>query len=93
MLTNFFFSISPDKFGDYPIWLTLYIAQVILPMVALAAVAIKILVKSGKDMRREMWGVRCGIFGFCLLSFPHNTRKIYKLRQLTVKSRAVARLG
>jgi hypothetical protein len=26
-------------------------------MVALAAVAIKILVKSGKDMRREMWGV------------------------------------
>ena len=52
-----FFSISPDKFGDYPIWLTLYIAQVILPMVALAAVAIKILVKSGKDMRREMWGV------------------------------------
>ena len=31
--------------------------QVILPMVALAAVAIKILVKSGKDMRREMWGV------------------------------------
>ena len=57
MLTNSFFSISPDKFGDYPIWLTLYIAQVILPMVALAAVAIKILVKSGKDMRREMWGV------------------------------------
>ena len=57
MLTNFFFSISPDKFGDYPIWLFLYIAQVVLPMVALAAVAIKILVKSGKDMRREMWGV------------------------------------
>ena len=26
-------------------------------MVALAAEAIKILVKSGKDMRREMWGV------------------------------------
>ena len=23
----------------------------------------------------------CGIFGFCLLSFPQNERKIYKLRQ------------
>ena len=26
---------------------------------------------------------RCGIFGFCLLSFPQNERKIYKLRQLS----------
>ena len=23
---------------------------------------------------------RCGIFGFCLLSFPQNKRKMYKLR-------------
>ena len=27
---------------------------------------------------------RCGIFGFCLLSFPQNKKKIYKLIQLTV---------
>ena len=26
----------------------------------------------------------CGIFGFCLLSFPQNERKIYKLRQLSL---------
>ena len=26
---------------------------------------------------------RCGIFGFCLLSFPQNKRKMYKLRQLS----------
>ena len=25
----------------------------------------------------------CGIFGFCLLSFPQNERKIFKLRQLS----------
>ena len=25
----------------------------------------------------------CGIFGFCLLSFPQNERKIYKLKQLS----------
>ena len=28
--------------------------------------------------------LRCGIFGFCLLSFPQNERKIYKLRQLSL---------
>ena len=28
--------------------------------------------------------VRCGIFVFCLLSFPQNERKIYKLRQLSL---------
>ena len=26
----------------------------------------------------------CGIFGFCLLSFPQKERKIYKLRELTM---------
>ena len=26
----------------------------------------------------------CGIFGFCLLSFPQNRRKIYKPRQLSL---------
>ena len=28
--------------------------------------------------------LRCGIFGFCLLSLPQNERKIYKLRQLSL---------
>ena len=28
--------------------------------------------------------LRCGIFGFCLLSFRQNERKIYKLRQLSL---------
>ena len=27
---------------------------------------------------------RCGIFDSCLLSFPQNERKIYKLRQLSL---------
>ena len=27
---------------------------------------------------------RCGIFGFCVLSFPQNERKIYKLKQLSI---------
>ena len=28
--------------------------------------------------------LRCGIFAFCLLSYPQNERKIYKLRQLSL---------
>ena len=28
--------------------------------------------------------IGCGIFGFCLLSFPQNESKIYKLRQLSL---------
>ena len=28
--------------------------------------------------------LRCGIFGFCLVSFPQNERKEYKLRQLSL---------
>ena len=46
-----------DELGDYPIWLLMYIGQIILPMCGVAAVAIKILVKNGKDMRRELLGV------------------------------------
>ena len=46
-----------------------------------------------KDPQKEFTGiwrktpqspVRCGIFVFCLLSFPQNERKIYKLRQLSL---------
>ena len=34
--------------------------------------------------RDNNYRLRCGIFGFCLLSFPQNKRKIYKLRQLSL---------
>ena len=34
------------------------------------------------DYVSQLW-YRCGIFAFCLLSFPQNERKIYKLRQLS----------
>ena len=46
-----------DELGDYPIWLLMYIGQIILPMLGVSSVAIKILVKNGRDMRRELWGV------------------------------------
>ena len=46
-----------NKLGDYPVWLFMFIGQIILPMLGCASVAIKILVKNGKDMQRELWGV------------------------------------
>ena len=46
-----------NKLGDYPVWLFMFIGQIVLPMLGCAAVAIKILVKTGKDMQRQLLGV------------------------------------
>ena len=46
-----------NKLGEYPVWLFMFIGQIVLPMLGCASVAIKILVKNGKDMQRELWGV------------------------------------
>ena len=37
---------------------------------------------SNSAKKRKFASLRCGIFGFCLLSFPQKESKIYKLRQL-----------
>ena len=47
-----FFRVSMEKLGEYPVWCVLYFGQVLQPMLGVAAVATKILVKSGKDMRK-----------------------------------------
>ena len=60
-----FFRISPDQFGKYPAWLIIYISQIILPMVGIIAVALKIILRSGKDMHREFFGVSA--------THPHET--------------------
>ena len=46
-----------NKLGDYPVWLFMFIGQIVLPMLGCASVAIKILVKTGKDMQRQLLGV------------------------------------
>ena len=46
-----------NKLGEYPVWLFMFIGQIILPMCGVASVAIKILVKNGKDIQRELLGV------------------------------------
>ena len=37
----------------YPNWLILYFLRVIIPMLMLVIVALKILIKSGRDIQRE----------------------------------------
>ena len=60
-----FFRISPDQFGQYPTWLIIYFSQIVLPMMGIFTVALKIILKCGKDMRREFFGV--------IATHPHET--------------------
>ena len=46
-----------NQLGDYPIYIAMYLAQIVLPMIGVLAIAIKILFKNGTDMRRELLGV------------------------------------
>ena len=46
-----------NQLGDYPIYIAMYLAQIVLPMIGVLAIAIKILFKNGTDMRRELFGV------------------------------------
>ena len=46
-----FFRVSMEKLSEYPVWCALYFGQILQPMLALVAIATKILVKNGKDMR------------------------------------------
>ena len=47
-----FFRVSMEKLGEYPVWCALYFGQILQPMLALVAIATKILVKYGRDMRK-----------------------------------------
>ena len=46
-----------DRLGENQVWLYMYIGQIIIPMLGLVSIAIKILVRNGRDMRRELLGV------------------------------------
>ena len=53
---NFSFSLPPDQLAKYPAWLIVFLSQIILPMIGVVIIAIKIVMKNGKDMRRELLG-------------------------------------
>ena len=42
----------------YPSWLVDYMGQIILPMVGVVIIAIKIVLKNGKDIAKRLFGVQ-----------------------------------
>ena len=48
----FNFSMPPNEMALYPNWLILYVLRIVIPMIMLVLVALKILIKSGKDLQR-----------------------------------------
>ena len=53
---DYSFSLPQDQLAKYPAWLIVFLCQIILPMFGVVIIAIKIIVKSGKLMRRELLG-------------------------------------
>ena len=51
------FSLPLDKLVEYPAWLIVFLSQIILPMIGVVIIAVKIILKNGKDMSRELLGV------------------------------------
>ena len=45
--------MAPNEMALYPNWLILYVFRIIIPMLVLVIVALKILIKSGRDIQRE----------------------------------------
>ena len=52
-----FFSKHPNELDNFPTWLVMYSCQILLPGIGMSAIAIKIISKSGKDLKREFFGV------------------------------------
>ena len=44
--------MPPNEMALYPNWLILYVLRIVIPMIMLVLVALKILIKSGKDLQR-----------------------------------------
>ena len=45
--------MAPNEMALYPNWLILYVLRIIIPMLILVIVALRILIKSGRDIQRE----------------------------------------
>jgi hypothetical protein len=52
-----FSSLPNDQFHRFPIWLLLFLQYYIVPFLGFAAISIKIVVKSGYVISRELFGI------------------------------------
>ena len=55
---NIFEGMIFDQLAEYPAWLIVFLSQIILPMIGFVIIAIKILMRNGRDMSRELLGAR-----------------------------------
>ena len=46
------FRLPPNEMALSPNWLILYVLRIVIPMLMLGLVALKILIKNGRDIRR-----------------------------------------
>ena len=46
--------LPQNQLADFPVWLILYSCQIILPMTGLCLIALKIVLKNGKLLQREL---------------------------------------
>ena len=63
LIENVHFRIPQENWHEYPVWLLLWIHEIIGPEIAIFAIAMKILMK--KEMKRYLFGnsvhpVQCG---------------------------------
>ena len=77
----FISSVPVSQLGEYPIYIAMYLAQIVLPMIGVLAIAIKILVKNGTDMRRELLGVNVKLI---------TNKDDYKISESRTKNHVVA---
>ena len=52
------YSIEPNQLEQFPTWLIMYSCQIIFPVIGMGAIGFKIILKSGKDLQRELLGVK-----------------------------------
>ena len=63
LIENVYFRIPQENWHKYPVWLLLCIHEIIAPVIALSAIAMKILMK--EEMKRYLLGnsvqpIKCG---------------------------------
>ena len=52
-IMNLLFRMQANQMALYPNWLIVYVLRVIIPMLMLILIAVKILLKNGKEIQRE----------------------------------------
>ena len=72
----FNFSMPPNEMALYPNWLTLYVLRIVIPMLMLVLVALKILIKTSRELQRAFdIDLTPSFYNDCGLTVPKKQRK------------------